>query len=163
MKLKPYIQQNLEAFDDQKMDFDATDRFKEQLKNAFHSNEGVHQLNWSLIAFAACLALLITFTGISVSHYEISKKQWSVMNSLVDESAGQRLEGIYAFELEFDQEDIHIIETLIALLHNDTNVNVKIAAIDALLKYPENRSIRSNLIKALENEKQPMVQIKLIK
>jgi len=48
-------------------------------------------------------------------------------------------------------------------LHDDANANVKIATIDALLKYPTNENIRISLIKALEKEKTPLVQIKIIK
>ena len=35
--------------------------------------------------------------------------------------------------------------------------------IDALLKFPDNQLVRSNLINALGEEKEPLVQLKLIK
>mgnify|MGYP006000539583 FL=1 len=52
---------------------------------------------------------------------------------------------------------------MIKILHEDANVNVKIATIDALLKYPTNEKIRTSLVSALEKEKTPLVQIKIIK
>ena len=44
----------------------------------------------------------------------------------------------------------------------DKNANVKIAIIDALLQFPQNDKIRQSLILAVEQEKEPLVQIKLI-
>ena len=85
------------------------------------------------------------------------------MAFLNNESAGKRLEGVYKFDDEFKKEDSKIINTLIKILHNDANANVKIATIDALLKFPSNDNVRTNLIIALEKEKTPLVQIKIIK
>ena len=73
------------------------------------------------------------------------------------------MEGIYKFNDEYSKEDDQIISTLIKILHDDKNANVKIATIDALLKFPQNEKIRKNLISAIEKEKLPLVQIKLIK
>jgi hypothetical protein len=70
---------------------------------------------------------------------------------------------VYAFNDEYVKEDNKIIQTLIGILHKDENGNVKIATIDALLKFPKNEKIRTNLIVALKNEEAPLVQIKLIK
>ena len=52
---------------------------------------------------------------------------------------------------------------LLKILEKDDNANVKIATIDALLKFPKNEQIRQSFIKALEKEDVPLVQIKLIK
>ena len=52
---------------------------------------------------------------------------------------------------------------MLKILHTDSNANVKIATIDALLKFPSNDKVRTNLISALEKEKTPLVQIKIIK
>ena len=48
-------------------------------------------------------------------------------------------------------------------MHKDTNANVKIATIEALLKFPKNEQIRTNLVSALKKEETPLVQIRLIK
>ena len=61
------------------------------------------------------------------------------------------------------KEDRQIIEILIKILHKDQNTNVKIATIDVLLRFPQNKLIRENLLIALDKEKTPLVQIKLIK
>lgn len=94
---------------------------------------------------------------------EMSKEKQELLANLEAESVGKRLEGVYTFNDEFEKEDEKIIETLLEILHKDENANVKIATIDALLKFPKNETIRKNLIKALENENIPLVQIKLIK
>ena len=93
----------------------------------------------------------------------VSKETKEVLAFLTDESAGNRLTGVYKFEDEFQKEDSKIINTLIKILHKDANANVKIATIDALLKYPTNEQIRTSLITALEKETIPLVQIKIIK
>ena len=85
------------------------------------------------------------------------------MANLDNASAGKRLEGVYQFNDDYKKEDSRIINRLIEIIHKDENANVKIATVDALLQFPSNEKIRKNLIKALEKENKPLVQIKLIK
>ena len=81
----------------------------------------------------------------------------------MDNSTGTRLEAVYEFDEDYKNEDEEIIKVLIKNLLTDSSQNVKIATIDALLKFPQNEEIRKSVIKALAIEKDPLVQIKLIK
>jgi HEAT repeat protein len=98
-----------------------------------------------------------------VNQNENLSAQKELLANLDADSAGKRLEGVYAFNDEYKKEDSRIINRLIEIIHTDENANVKIATIDGLLQFPSNERIRKNLIKALENEDKPLVQIKLIK
>ncbi len=160
MDLKKYIQEHKNEFDDKKLstDFDAV--FKTALKNKLHQKPTKNKVVYlKYIALAACLILGI-FIGVKIINQQEIKKE--LMANLSADSAGVRLEGIYSFSDDYTKEDTQIIKTLIKILHTDSNGNVKIATIDALLKFPTNELIRKNLIIALEKETLPLVQIKLI-
>jgi len=159
MRLKKYIQEHKHEFDDQKISKNIEFSFEEKLKNNFHKSPKRKVFYLQYIAVAACVALIV-FTGIQYQHQQEEKKQ--LLADLGANSAGTRLEGIYFFSDEYEKEDSQIINTLVKILHKDSNANVKIATIDALLKFPTNEKIRKNLIIALEKEKLPLVQIKLI-
>jgi HEAT repeat protein len=162
MKLKTYIQQHLDQFEDQRMPRDAEARFSVMLKQELHGKKRPSLIISRYWYIAASIALIISLTAVTVTNFEREKERRALLGQLEHESAGERLEGIYDF-FEQDREDERIIQTLMNLLHTDSNVNVKIAAIDALLKYADDQIIRDGLIEALETEDQPLVQIKLIK
>lgn len=162
MNLKEYIQQHNNELDDLEMSFNAEALFKDTLQKELHqvTNRKVVNL-WHLSVAASIVLLLSIFFW--VQNTTISSETKEVLAFLTDDSAGIRLEGVYKFEDEFKKEDAKIISTLLKILHKDSNANVKIATIDALLKYPTNEKIRISLVKALEQEETPLVQIKIIK
>ena len=162
MNLKEHIQQHSNQFDDQEMSFNSEAIFKDKLKKELHQpkKEKVMYLRFISVAASIVLVLSVFFWS---QNSEVSEETKEVLAFLADDSAGTRLTGVYKFEDEFEKEDSRIINTLIKILHDDANANVKIATIDALLKYPTNEKIRISLITALENEKTPLVQIKIIK
>ena len=163
MKLKEFIHQNKTAIQEEKMSSKADANFEQLLKDKLHQPKKQKVVFLKFIAVAASLGLLIaTFVWFN-NQPEINKKQQQLLSNLENESVGKRLEGVYTFNDEYAKEDDKIIETLLSILHEDENTNVKIATIDALLKFPKNESIRKSFIKALEKEDVPLVQIKLIK
>jgi len=163
MKLKEFIHKNKTAIQEEKMSSKADAKFEQLLKDKLHQPKKQKVVFLKFIAVAASLGLLIA-TFVWFNHQpEINKKQQQLLSNLENESVGKRLEGVYAFNDEYLKEDSKIIATLLDILHKDENANVKIATIDALLKFPKNESIRKSFIKALEKEDVPLVQIKLIK
>ena len=160
MSLKQHIQNNINDIDDQEMSFEADIMFEKRLKNALHKPNKGKLIYLKYISIAACVGLLITLSIQSLNH---KKDKAKLLANLSNDSAGARLEAVYHFDDDFTKEDNQIINTLVKILHNDTNDNVKIATIEALLKFPENETIRTNLITSLGNETSPLVQIKLIK
>ena len=162
MNLKEHLQQHRNEFDDQEMSFNSEAIFKDQLHKKLHQPKKTKVVYLRFISVAASVVLVLSvFFWMQKS--QLSEETKEVLAFLTDDSAGNRLTGVYKFEDEFEKEDSKIITTLIKILHDDANANVKIATIDALLKYPTNEKIRISLISALENEKTPLVQIKIIK
>ena len=83
------------------------------------------------------------------------------MASLTNSTASQRLKAVNTISDQIKPDD-KMIYTLINTLKNDENVNVKMAAANALAKYPENKKVRDVLIESLQNEEDPALQITLI-
>lgn len=163
MKLEKFIKENKSAFDDQKIEASFDDKFAEALKKELHEKTKKSKLVYlNILAVAACFAIVFTVL-FNQFDFATDVKQQQILANLDDDSAGKRLEAVYNFNDEYQKEDKKIIASLLKLLKTDENTNVKIASIDALLKFPQNEKIRLNLIEALENETDPLVQIKLIK
>ncbi|MFY9241783.1 MAG: HEAT repeat domain-containing protein [Polaribacter sp.] len=163
MKLKEYIKENKTAFNDDIMSKNADLSFEKLLAKEFHQSKKHKVIYLKYVSVAACIAILLSVGYWFLNQNEVSAEQQELMANLQDESAGKRLEAVYQFNDEFKKEDDQIITRLIEIIHKDENANVKIATIDALLQFPQNEKIRKNLIRALEKEDKPLVQIKLIK
>ena len=88
-------------------------------------------------------------------------KELVLMNMMKQESASVRLKGIMA-SYEFESVDDDIIDALIQAMNQDNNINVRIAAAEALSRFSENEKARLALIASLNNQSNPAVQIKLI-
>lgn len=163
MKLEDFIKNNKDAISDEQMSSKADANFDSLLKQKLHQPRKKKVVYLKYISVAASI-LLIFSLGFWFSNKEnISSEEQELLANLDADSAGKRLEGVYAFNDEYQKEDTRIINRLIEILHKDENANVKIATIDGLLQFPKNEKIRKNLITALENEDKPLVQIKLIK
>ena len=163
MDLKNYIQEHRSEFDDQKVSSTTDAAFEALLQKELHQPKRGKVIYLRYFAVAASLALLIS-TGVWFNSYqEQQEKRTEIISSLDDTSTGKRLEAVYEFSEAFKKEDQQIIDVMTQKLLNDTNPNVKIAIIDALLEFPKNEQIRRSMIQALSQETQPNVQIKLIK
>jgi len=163
MNLKEFIQENKHQFDDEKVSLDFDAKFERKLKAEFHQPKKKSKLIYlKIVSIAACLAIVFTVVFWQ-NNTSFTHQKNEILANLENESAGKRLEGVYNFSDDFKKEDEKIISSLLNLLHKDENTNVKIATIEALLKFPKNEKIRLNLIDALATEKDPLVQIKLIK
>lgn len=164
MKLKEYIQDHKAEFDNEKMSSSADQAFEKALKARLHNTSSkkgkLVYLRYMSIA-ASFVILFSTALWFYLENQQLKKKELLLAN-LMDNSTGTRLEAVYEFNDAFKKEDNQIIRLLIKTLLEDENGNVKIATIDALMKFPQNEEIRKALIKALGQEKLPLVQIKLI-
>lgn len=163
MKLEYFIKDNKSSFSNEKISKKADANFEKMLKQKLHQPKKSKVLYLRYMSVAACLAIIFSFAFWFTNKDSISKEEQELLANLDADSAGKRLEGVYAFNDEYQKEDTRIINRLIQILHQDENANVKIATIDGLLQFPKNEKIRKNLITALENEDKPLVQIKLIK
>jgi HEAT repeats len=78
-----------------------------------------------------------------------------------DLSASQRMQGVsVAFEMA--KPDDEIVNVLIKTMNYDPNTNVRLAALDALGKFSNDKDVRKALIESLSTQKDPVIQIALI-
>ncbi len=83
-----------------------------------------------------------------------------VLTLLEQPSANKRLEGVSEAN-KIRQVDATVIEALLKTLNNDSNVNVRLAAIESLTNYVDNAMVRQGLIQSIPNQESPIVQVTL--
>lgn len=163
MNLKEYIQDHKSAFDNEKVSAKADKAFEAQLQKSLHSPKRGKVIYLRYLSVAASVVLLLTTVFWLQNDTEKNQQKTTLLANLQDKSTGKRLEAVYEFSDVYQKEDEQIINVLIKTLLEDKNPNVKIATIEALMKFPQNEKIRKSLIEALSKETQALVQIKLIK
>lgn len=90
-----------------------------------------------------------------------SLRSMVALGLLSQESASARLQGIsYAGRLK--QESPDVIGALVSALRYDSNVNVRLAACDALKRYRVDPLVRQSFAAALGAEESPLVKVTLI-
>ncbi|OGU32042.1 MAG: hypothetical protein A2X67_08640 [Ignavibacteria bacterium GWA2_55_11] len=80
---------------------------------------------------------------------------------LQQQSASERLKGV-SMSTRFDQSDDEITAALVDALKFDTNVNVRLAALDALTGEILKDEVRKELIGVLLSERSPLVQLAMV-
>jgi len=83
------------------------------------------------------------------------------LSLLQQQSASERLRGVI-WSSQVQQPEEPVLSALLQTLNSDPNVNVRLAALDALQKRANIRGVRQGLLQALEKQKSPLVQITLI-
>ncbi len=93
---------------------------------------------------------------------EISNmRQMVALSLLQQQSAGDRLRGVsYAYQVP--SSDTQVLSALLATVNTDPNVNVRLAAVDALHGFGASEVTRAAVIQSIRKQDQPMVQIALI-
>jgi hypothetical protein len=90
-----------------------------------------------------------------------SMRQLVALSLLQQQSASERLRAIsWSRQLEEPRDDV--LEALLSALDSDSNVNVRLAAVDALARFSDEPIVRAGLRSALERQDSPLVQIELI-
>jgi hypothetical protein len=88
-------------------------------------------------------------------------RQMVTLSLLQQQSAGERLRGVdYAYGVE--QSDTQVLSALLHAVNHDPNVNVRLAAVDALRKFAGSPEVRNTLDQTLAGQDSPLVQIALI-
>ncbi len=92
---------------------------------------------------------------------EVSDLKEMVMLSLLEkESATDRLRAV-SLTSEMDNASRKVTQALIQTLNHDGNVNVRLAALDALRPYARDSGVREELVKSIANQNSPLVQVAL--
>ena len=92
---------------------------------------------------------------------QLQKTQETMMMALLEkESSRDRLKAV---KISNEMTDVSgpVVEALLRTLNNDENVNVRLAAIEALADFSQNPKVRKGLINAIQYQDSPMVQLTL--
>lgn len=87
-------------------------------------------------------------------------KEMMMLSLLEKESATQRLKAV-SLTSEMDQVSDKVADALLATLNSDENVNVRLAALDALKPFVKSSKVRSGLIASIAKQDSPLVQLAL--
>ncbi|HEY3401867.1 MAG TPA: HEAT repeat domain-containing protein [Ohtaekwangia sp.] len=172
------LEENLMALESPSSSLKMDDAFYEMLaKEKKTSKRFSLTFDWSLwaprLAFAS-VTLILGFAGgyflrpsakpaennqISELSQQVSDLQEMMMLSLLEkESATERLKAV-SLTNEMDQASQKVTAALIETLNNDENVNVRLAALDALKPYVSDDKVREELIRSIAKQKSPLVQV----
>lgn len=123
-------------------------------------------------ALAACLILA---AGIALGRYsaksedKISQledqianmRQMVAISLLGQQSASERLKGIDYAQRSGDTNN-KVVEALLTAMNDDSNVDVRLAALDALRRFADVASVRHNLVETLPRQDSPLMQIAIM-
>lgn len=88
-------------------------------------------------------------------------KQLVTLSLLQQQNASDRLRGVnWSYRVE--QSDTEVLSALLTTVNHDPNVNVRLAAVDALRNFADSPVGRHGLVQALNKQTSPMVQIAIL-
>lgn len=88
-------------------------------------------------------------------------RQTVALSMLQQQSASQRLEGV-SWTTRLPEPDPKVMGALMHTVRFDNNVDVRLAALDALSRYADRPEVRRDLVDVLQTTQSPMVQVALI-
>lgn len=90
-----------------------------------------------------------------------SLRQLVALSLLQEQSPSARLRGVnYSYQIS--QPDPEVEQALLYAVNHDSNVNVRLSAVDALAKFASSGEVRRGLTDSLPVQDSPLVQIALI-
>lgn len=131
------------------------------------------QLPWMQVAAAVVLVLFGFLLGklgsptnngeeLTALKTEIEMlKEVALTGTLQQHSASERILAVNQIE-EKREVNEELLSALIETLNSDESPNVRYAALQALKKFIEDESVRAELVKSLEAQTDPLIQISLI-
>ena len=90
-----------------------------------------------------------------------SMRQLVTISLLQQQSASDRLQGV-TWSYRVAQSDIEVLAALLRTVNEDANVNVRLAAVDALRNFGDNPMTRDGAARSLAKQTSPLVQIAII-
>ncbi|HEY2018710.1 MAG TPA: zf-HC2 domain-containing protein [Bryobacteraceae bacterium] len=88
-------------------------------------------------------------------------RQLVTLSMLQQESPSARLRGV-TYSYQMTQPDQQVEQALLHAVNHDSNVNVRLSAVDALAKFGGNPEVRRALVDSVPVQDSPLVQIALI-
>jgi len=172
------IEGNILAMETPEPSSSLNNRFYQMLreeKKTTASTDWRASFNWNNLIPRFAFAALTLLVGLGVGYllrspaqkeqqietlsHEISElKEMMMLSMLEKESATDRLKAVNLTQ-GMDQASIKVTAALLQALNNDENVNVRLAALDALKPFTKDSQIREALIRSIANQKSPLVQV----
>jgi len=90
----------------------------------------------------------------------VSLKETVLLTLLEKETVTDRLRAV-SYSYELDKGSQTVIEALLATLNEDNNINVRLAAVEALQRYGTESWVRVQLVKSITHQESPLVQVAL--
>jgi hypothetical protein len=88
-------------------------------------------------------------------------RQLVTLSLLQQQSSSERLRGVsYAYQAE--KSDVEVLAALLQAVNHDPNVNVRLAAVDALANFAASPVARRGIVQAIAKQDSPLVQIALL-
>ena len=131
--------------------------------------EPVFQFGFAMVFLAVGLLTGYALTRTTQGPGEVAQlreevqhtRQLVALSLLQQQSASERLKGV-DWSYRLSQPDSQVLSALLHTVNYDQNVNVRLAALDALHPSASNDMVRRGLMESLERQKSPLVQIALI-
>ncbi len=157
-------------------DLDVPEHIKENVQQAIYEEQSSMQQGFSWMHIAAAVVIMIL--GFSMGRFtnqpedtsselaslktEIqSLKEATLTSSLKRYSASDRILAVNKIESS-NEINTELISTLVRTLNTDESPNVRYAALQAMTNYLDVEEVRYELVKSLEEQTDPLLQISLI-
>jgi len=127
------------------------------------------QIAASILLVAGALFVGMQLGGRKIANSEVAElkaemqkmKETMMLSLLSEESASDRIQAV-SYAEEFNKPNQKILQALIQTLNTDENLNVRLAAANAIGKFLNDPAVVESLVASLRNQKEPLVQIALI-
>ncbi len=92
---------------------------------------------------------------------EVNQMRQTVALNLMDDSSPvDRLKAVN-ISMKISSDNHRVIDALLKTLNNDPNINVRLAAVEALVRHGNNSAARRGLIRSIDKQQSPLVQVAL--
>lgn len=147
---------------------------KEKRKESTSSSFSLPSWDWLAPRLAFSIALIVAgfaggyfFNGgnngsdVKLLTEQVAELKETMMLSLLEkESATDRLKAV-SLTTEMDQVSQKVAQALVQTLNNDPNINVRLAALEALTPYSRDGKVREALIRSIGKQDSPLIQVAL--
>jgi hypothetical protein len=143
-------------------------RFRDFLKGlpVFQKPSYVYAFSFALLVVGAGAGYFLREAGTADRtaslHRELQDMRRIVALSMIDRpSASDRLEGV-GWSTRLESPGRRTLQALVDTLDRDPNVNVRLAAVDALYLFRNDPGVKDGLVRSLGRQDSPLVQVALI-
>jgi hypothetical protein len=136
-----------------------------------------HRFWWSRHpVFQVAFGMAILLVGVGIGHFGTSRnisevaqlrgevdnmRQMVTLSLLQQQNASDRLRGVnWSYRVE--PSDPEVLGALLTTVNRDPNINVRLAAVDALRKFSDSPVGRKGLVQSLGKQDSPLVQIAIL-